>query len=177
VQKDLTPEFRSPFSIAGGASYRWKQSAIHLTTEWFDGSELFDILSPTPAFIVGSEETFPLFFTRETENVLNYWVGLEHTFAAKDVGLYASLFRDNSAWSEGSLDMITTWNLTHLRVGFTFGTREVKWALGTGFAWGREVVPRLSDVPIAGTGGTARASFNGWNIFIAFAFGSRGGGP
>ena len=68
-----------------------------------------------------------------TKSTLDYGVGLEHTFEAKDYGVYASLFRDNSAWQPGSLDALASWDLTHLRGGVTFGiTSQVQWALGVG---------------------------------------------
>ena len=170
VQKGLSSDFRSPTSVAGGASYRWNRTRVHVSSEWFNGVGSFKVLDPEPAPIVGTEETIPLTLTRKTESIVNYGIGIEHTFEARDYGLYASLTRDNSAWNPESLDAISVWDLTHLRFGLTLGAGQSQWAVGLGYAWGGGDVTRL-EPPGPGAGGTTRAEFGRLNIFVALAFG------
>ena len=59
MQKDRRPKFRSPWSVAGGASYSWPGTAVHFTTEWFEGVGPFDVLNSELAPVVGSDETIP----------------------------------------------------------------------------------------------------------------------
>jgi len=171
VQKNLSTDYRSPTSAALGASYHWKNTAIHASTEWFQAVAPYEVLSPEPFPVAGSDETLYLPFTRHAKSVVNFGLGVEHTFETKDYGLYASLFRDHSSVQPDSLDAIASWDLTHVRGGFTFGTSSVQWALGAGLAWGEDDVPRL-EAPDPDPMDSARAKFKRVNIFFAFAFGS-----
>ena len=170
VQKGLSSSFRSPLSLSGGASYRWPSTAVHVSAEWFDSVEPFGILAPDPAPIAGSDATVPLGLARSALSVVNWGVGVEHTFSNQGFGIYASTFRDASSFDPDALDTIAAWDLNHVRAGFTFGRSEVQWALGLGYARGRRDVPRLT--PPDAPGGSTRAKFNRWNIFFAFSFGS-----
>ena len=173
TQPDLSADFESPWSVAGGATYRWERTALHLAGEWYAAVDPFEILSPEPAPIVGSDETVPLVFPREAASVFNYGVGVQHRLPGRSLTLYGSLSRDHSARGAASLDTISDWDLTQIRGGVTVGTKGIEWGVGGGFAWGQETVPRLPP-PVEGPeGGTARASVKRFSIFFALAFGAR----
>jgi hypothetical protein len=172
TQKDLATEYKSPWSVSGGATYRWGRTALHAAGEWYGGVSRFEILSPDPAPVTGSDQTVPLAFPREVDSVFNYGVGVEHRFSGRDLALYASFFRDHSSRGPDSLDTLSDWDLTHVRAGVTVGTEGIQWGIGGGYAWGREDVPRLSPPDATVTEGTARASVNRFSIFLALAFGS-----
>lgn len=172
TQTDLTPTFESPWAVSGGATYRWKRTALHTTVEWFGSVERFDVLSPEPAPITGTDETLPLGFPREVDSVVNYGVGAEHRLSP-GTALYASLFQDHSSRGADSVDSVSDWDLTHVRAGVTLTTQGIEWGVGGGYAWGRENVPRLPPPLEIESGETTRARFQRWSIFLALAFGSR----
>jgi len=177
TQNGLGADFRSPWSVSGGATYRWERTALHATVEWFGGVSRFDILSPDPAPVTGSDQTVPLAFPREVDSVFNYGVGIEHRLSGRGLTLYASFLRDHSARGPGSFDTISDWDMTHVRGGVTVGTGAVEWGVGGGYAWGRENVPRLPAPDAVDNDQTARARVDRFSLFIALAFGSRSPQP
>jgi len=62
TQKGLDVTYHSPWSVAGGATWRGKRTAIHTTIEWFSAVTPYDILTPEPAPVAGSSATAPLEF-------------------------------------------------------------------------------------------------------------------
>ena len=62
TQKGLDATYHAPWSVAGGATWRGRRTAIHTSVEWFSAVAPYDILTPEPAPVAGSATTVPLTF-------------------------------------------------------------------------------------------------------------------
>jgi hypothetical protein len=56
TQEGLDVTYRSPWSVAAGATRRFSKTAVHASVEWFSSVDPYDILQPEPAPIAGRPE-------------------------------------------------------------------------------------------------------------------------
>ncbi|UCH83788.1 MAG: hypothetical protein JSW50_15280 [Candidatus Latescibacterota bacterium] len=96
-QKDFDTRFESPLSIAAGAAYRFKLSAVLVSAVWFDRVDEFAVMNPANFRGQTIGETFEPSVRAQFKSVFNWGVGLEHTFSKK-LGFYGSYRLDRSAF-------------------------------------------------------------------------------
>jgi hypothetical protein len=177
TQKGLEASYHSPWSVAGGATWRGHGTAVHTTAEWFTSVAPYDILSPEPAPVAGSDATVPLTFTGSAASVVNYAVGLEQRVSER-VTVYGGAARSASPWQPKS-ETLATWDMVDLTAGFTVRTSRSRVALGIGYGWGHGDVPSTVDPPFQPLSvETTRASFGRWTFSIGASLnGTRSGPP
>jgi hypothetical protein len=166
TQEGLDATYRSPWAAAGGATWRGERTAVHTTAEWFSAVAPYDILSPEPAPVAGSETTIPLTFRGAAKSVVNFGAGLERRLGDRFT-LYAGAARDASPWREES-ETLASWNLTNLTAGVSFNRGRSRVALGVGYAWGRGDLPQ-AVVPPAKAGRaapTVAGRFSRWTFSL-----------
>jgi hypothetical protein len=166
VQKGLPVTFRSPWSAAGGATWRGDGTAVHTTVEWFSAVDPYEILSPEPAPVAGSPSTIPLTFVGAATSVVNFGVGFEQRLSERFT-LYGGAARNASSWRLES-ETLAGWDLVDVTAGVSFTRRRGRLALGVGYAWGSQDVPQAIAPPdLDATRPTTEAKFSRWTISIA----------
>ena len=136
-QDGLSPEHKSPASVAVGGSRRWRATTVHLTAEWFAGVGEYDVLDPEDFVGQTTGDTISLQLTQALDPVLNFSVGLQHDFQPHFTG-YLSFRTDYSARTpEQSSDIsAATWNIYFVTSGAAFRIGTADLTLGLAFGWG-----------------------------------------
>jgi hypothetical protein len=169
-QDGLEATFHSPWSVAGGATWRGERTTLHAMVEWFAGVAPYEILSPDPAPVAGGTGTIPLTFEGAADAVVNFGAGVEQRLGDRFT-LYGGAARDASSWREES-ETLATWDLTDFTVGVALDRGGSRLALGLGYAWGSEDLPRVVAPP--GAGGPAPpapARFSRWTFSLGGSLG------
>ena len=172
TQKGLDATYHAPWSVAGGATWRGRRTAIHTSVEWFSAVAPYDILTPEPAPVAGSATTVPLTFQGAGESILNFGVGLERRLSDR-LTLYGGAARNASTWRPES-ETLAAWDLVDVTAGVSFDRGRSRLALGVGYAWGTGDLPRAITPPDArGQVSTTEARFSRWTISLGASFGDR----
>jgi hypothetical protein len=169
TQKGLKSTFHSPWSVAGGATWRGERTAFHTTVEWFSALDPYDILEPQAAEVAGSTATIPLTYVGAAKSVVNFGAGVEHRFGDMTT-LYGGVARNNSPWQAES-ETLASWNLTDVTGGVSFERKGARVALGVGYGWGKDDIPRTITPPNdAGSAPVSvAAEYSRWTFSIGFS--------
>jgi hypothetical protein len=165
TQKGIRANYHSPWSVAGGASWRGTGTTVHTTVEWFSAVDPYDILEPEPAPVAGTSTTIPLTFVGAARSVVNFGAGIEHRLGERFT-LYGGAARNASSWTEQS-ETVASWDLTDVTAGFTLDRGRSRLAFGAGYAWGKHDLQRPIQPPDqTGPPATVEASFSRWTFSI-----------
>ena len=121
-QPELDSKWKSPLSLAFGAAYEIGQSRVHVTGEWFNHIDPYDIIAPAPYNAQSAPNvSIDYQLTNTAQNVFNYGLGVERAFT-KTFSLYGSYRTDQTSAPEGSSTAlsITNWDLRHVSTGASF---------------------------------------------------------
>ena len=137
AQTGLAAEYRSPVSLAGGASHTFGATTMHFSAEWFQSVDLYTVLDSQPFQSQTSDRTVDTAVRQELDSVMNAAVGLEHVF---NPGLkaYAGFHTDFSALARNSQSNVSLalWDLYHISAGATFQALGQDFTLGANLAFG-----------------------------------------
>lgn len=167
-QDGLEATYHSPWSVAGGATWRGTRTTLHTTVEWFSGVAPYEILSPEPAPVAGSAVTFPLVFEGAADSVVNFGAGLEHRIGSRFT-LYGGAARNASSWRPES-ETLAAWDLVDVTAGVSLDRGGSRLALGVGYAWGSEDLPRVITPP-GQAGSVTSARFSRWTFSLGGSLG------
>jgi hypothetical protein len=143
--KELDTEYRSPFSVAVGASRQFKRLAAHATVEYFASVDNYTVVqAPAPPASPGVI-TVPVPYSNSAKDVVNWGIGLEQEFGEKSTA-YVSFIADNSAYEavDGRRITMSTWNIYHVNGGVALPIGGSELTLGGGIAWGKNKVDTQS---------------------------------
>jgi hypothetical protein len=172
TQKGLDATYHSPWSAAGGASWRGNGTTIHTTVEWFSAVDPYDILQPEPAPVTGSNTTIPLTFVGAAKSVVNFGAGIEQRLSERFT-LYGGAARNASTWRPES-ETLASWDLVDVSAGVSLNRGRSRLAFGLGYAWGTGDLPQAVVPPDAtGQVPTTEARFSRWTISIGASFKGR----
>ena len=170
TQKGLDATYRSPWSVAGGATWRGRRTAVHTTVEWFSAVAPYDILTPDPAPVAGSPDTIPLTFGGAGKAIVNFGAGLEHRLSDRFT-LYGGAARNASTWRPES-ETLASWDLVDVTAGVSLDRGRSRLAFGLGYARGTGDLPRAIVPPgEAGQVLTTEARFSRWTISVGASLG------
>lgn len=165
TQTGLDATYHSPWSVAGGATWRGTRTAVHTTVEWFTSVEPYEILSPEPAPVAGSTSTIPLTFFGAADGVVNFGAGVAHRLDDRFT-LYGGAARNASSWRPES-ETVANWDLIDVTAGLTLDRGRSRLALGVGYAWGSEDRPQLIVPPgSSGPVPSISARFSRWTFSL-----------
>ena len=136
-QEDLSSTYRTPISIAVGASYGYMTTTLHMSAEYFRRVKTFDILEPEAFRSQTDGDTLNLAITGGMKDVFNIGIGLDHKFSER-FSLYGGFTTDRSGWTKEANTNITSWDLYHATLGAAFRALEIDWTLGLSYAWGED---------------------------------------
>ena len=143
--KDLSTEYRSPFSVALGASRQFKRLAAHATVEYFASIDDYTVLhAPAPASspgVTGVDVTYG----NAAAEVFNWGLGLEQGFNEQSTA-YVSFIADRSSHASvaGRNITLSTWDIYHVNGGVAFAIGSSELTIGGGLAWGKNKVDTQS---------------------------------
>jgi hypothetical protein len=173
TQKGLDATYHSPWSVAGGATWRGRRTAVHTTAEWYSAVDPYDILTPEPAPAAGSPATVPLAFRGASKSIVNFGAGLERQLSDRFT-LYGGAARNASAWRPEA-ETLASWDLVDVTAGVSLDRGGSRLAFGLGYAWGTHDLPQ-AIVPPDETGQppTTQARFSRWTISVGASLGGSG---
>ncbi len=136
-QEGLSPEYKSPASVAVGGARRWRATTLHVTAEWFTRVDEYNVLDPEDFVGQTTGDTISLRLTQALDPVVNFGVGLQHDFQPHLTG-YLSFRTDYSARTpEQSSDIsAATWNIYYVTAGGAFRIGTADLTLGIAYGWG-----------------------------------------
>jgi len=144
--EDLPVSYRSPFSISIGASYRFGETALYFTAEYFDKISQFTVMHVKEPDLQTEVLENDYKLQHQLESVLNYGIGVEQKMS-KLVSLYGSFYTNFSGVSSNTDSDLTFagYNIYHLTVGSSFTMFNLKLTVGVGFGFGTEEIENLAD--------------------------------
>ncbi len=176
---DLPTDYKSPGSIAGGLSYRYKNTTVHTSAEYFRSVDEYEVM-PTQVFNSPTTgNTYTQSATLALDDVFNWGIGFEKHIL-EWLEAYGSFITDNSAYVPGTSTTVavSNWDLKHIMGGTAFSFLGTDITLGIGYSWGSERLPDIKHVQTVAeqVGGAildadALVKYEKWKFIIGFAFG------
>jgi len=177
---DVPADYKSPGSISAGASYRFNNTTIHASAEWFDAVDEYEVMETQFFTSPTTGETYAHKATNELESVFNWGFGVEQHI--RDwLKAYGSFITDYSAYVDGTDTnvSVSNWDLYHITGGTAFTFYGTDFTLGLGYSFGSEKFGGLEgystsgaakDLPVENLDGTIK--YRRWKFILGFAFGS-----
>ena len=177
VQDDLSVTYKSPWSLAGGASYSvGRNTTLHGTAEWYNDVPRYDVIQADPFVGQSTGDTLTIEVTQELGNVINFGVGVEQRFTP-GFSLSASFRTDNSALEPGKFTdvSVASWNIYFLTVGSSFSLGSGDFTLGLSYGFGSQDSSEFISNPpddeiIEPLPDDARIKYSSMRLIIAFSF-------
>ncbi len=174
LQENIDARYKSPVAFAMGGSYRWRRAAVHVSAEWFDGVDRYDILDASSLPTDFPESMIARQVACELSSVFNIGAGLEYKFMDQLTG-YCSVTTDRTAAVPGTdtRNALSTWDIYHISAGAALGISGLDLTLGARYSLGDgdlgtrfASVPSLVGGPLAGS----KIIYRAWKIIVGFAF-------
>jgi len=174
-QEDLNPDYRSPLSLAVGASYRMRQTTIHFTAEYFASQAPISILPADPFTSQATGETLEFNTVYDMRAVLNFGFGAEHKFT-DTFTLYGGFRSDYSFLNPDSATQLVMaeWDLWHVSVGAAFDFLDIEFTTGLDLSFGNGTTERImnfnrdGDSDVIGDFGTSGVRYRKIKLILGF---------
>jgi hypothetical protein len=173
-QDKLAPTYKSPLSVAGGASVQLGRTRLHGTAEWFEAISEYTVLQGATFQAQSDGSPITPSIEAEAKSVVNWGVGVEHEFNS-DVAAFVSYAIDRSTLpdSTSTRHAFSSWDINHVRGGATFRVAGIKVALGLGLSFGSEQVPLDDPIPGIIPPSPVDVSWRRWKLILGFYTGGR----
>ncbi|MEN8007780.1 MAG: hypothetical protein ABFS42_12240 [Candidatus Krumholzibacteriota bacterium] len=141
LQEGLSATWKSPMSLAFGASWKAHATGWHLTVEWYNAvktrpaMEADDFLSQSGSPGQKVANTYNLNFG--AKSLINFGVAFDHAFSEK-FSLYGAFRSDFSSLPDVDADdlQIANWDLWHLSSGASFTFLNIEFTAGLQYSFG-----------------------------------------
>ncbi len=133
--------FRTPLSLAAGATFKLRNFRIYGSTEWFARIRPYTVVDAEEFEAQTTGELLSTDVTHEFDSVLNTGIGLEYTHSPRFKS-YASFTTDFSARKPGTETnlSLTDWDIHHIVAGAEVTVKNSALTFGLGYSFGsREV--------------------------------------
>lgn len=120
-QTGLDAEYRTPLSIAFGATWYAPKTTVFVTVEWFDGLEAYTPLQPEPFTGTIPATTVIYGTTVKRYGIANVGVAARQMMS-ETTSMYVSLIRDGSSLkaADAADDAVVNYDLYHATLGWQF---------------------------------------------------------
>jgi hypothetical protein len=137
-QEKLSSSWKSPLSIAAGASVHTGSTTWHVTAEWFNRVPEHRILDPIPYRGQSTGESFSYNSSLRLKSVFNFGLAVDHRLRPRFT-LYGSARSDFSALPDDTVGelLISNWDLWHFSVGAGFQFLDIEFTSGLQYSFGR----------------------------------------
>lgn len=176
-QDGLESSYRSPWSVAAGASYRRGRDAFHATLEWFGRVQPYSVLDVGPFASDPAAASLVKRLRQQAKSVVNFGFGFERKLSERSA-CYAAFTSDFSFADkdDSAANSLSTWDIYHVTAGTSLQVARVKLTLGAAYAFGNDsrVISTLRVAP--GTGPVLAAtpldvSYSRIRVLLGFDFG------
>jgi hypothetical protein len=137
IQEDVNANYKSPLSIGVGAAWHSQKAKVHLSAEWFDGIDAYEVLELENFESQATGEIIEPTLLQTLSSVVNVGAGVEYHYSEKSTA-YLSFNTDNSAFNPESDVSVTGFDVKHFAAGVKAGFKRTEFMLGLGYAWGSE---------------------------------------
>ena len=148
LQEDISAFYRSPFSISAGASYKFVDTALYFSMEYFNKVDQFTVMHVNQPDIQTEDLNIDYRLRHELESVINFGIGVEQKLS-DIVSIYGSFITDFSGVSSESDTQLALarYNIYHFMVGSAFTLFNLKLTAGVGFGFGSDSEEGIIDLP------------------------------
>jgi hypothetical protein len=170
-QDEVESAYPSSWAVGAGGSYRLGKIRIHLSTEWFDAVEKFDVLKTRDFVAQSSGDTITNELTQELDSVVNYGIGIDlQTGERSNVSLgFVTDFSAHVPGAETNLSA-SSWDFYHLSGGASFIVGKSEVTLGLAYAFASEPIEQLINLPKSEVGATNEAEYVTTRFKLLFGF-------
>jgi hypothetical protein len=140
-QKDVSANYKSPFSTAIGTTFKIDRTNLYISAEWFSAIEKYDVITPRSYQAQIGADTLYNGVTSESKSVINVGIGLQHTIN-ESFSVNISFTTDYSANVPDSDTNLSfaSWDIYHLMFGGSFKVLDSEFTLGLGYSFGSDKV-------------------------------------
>jgi hypothetical protein len=141
-QEGLRSAYKNSYSIGAGGSYSFGRSKIHVSFEYFNKVNNYDIISQDPFVSQTSGDTIKYYYKSHLVPVINFGVGYE-LYISDKWSFYGSLYIDKNANATKTEfnKLIVNMPLYHLTTGLSFSIAKLDFTAGFELAYGRKDFP------------------------------------
>lgn len=163
-QEDLKSTYKNSYSIGAGGSYSFGKSKIHVSFEYFNKVDNYDLISQDPFVSQTSGDTVMYSYNNQLSPVINFGIGYQFSLTEKWT-FYGSLFIDQNAnATKTQFDkLLINMPLYHLTSGLSFTIAKVDITMGLEMAYGNK---SFSTQLLGGEMENMQSQFTGNTRFI-----------
>lgn len=147
-QLDVDGIYHTPLSIGIGAGYKIGKHRLHLSAEWFDAINNYNVLEPNSYVGQSNGEIYLNGVSADAKSIINYGIGAEFYIKEK-LWFYTSFVTDYSASIPESKTnhSVSTWDIFHLSGGVLFAVGRSEITIGMNYAFGDAKLRGPVDLP------------------------------
>ena len=148
LQEDISAFYPTPFSISAGAAYKFDNSAIYFSAEYFKSVDQFTVMHVKEPEIETDDLEIDYRLKHELENVINFGIGVEHKISDL-VSLYGSFITNFSGVNKNSDTQLALarYDIYHITVGSVFTLFNLKLTAGIGIGFGTDREKDITKLP------------------------------
>jgi len=177
-QEELSSSWKSPLSVAVGASWKPAATGIHVTAEWFNSVSSHQAMDPNDYISQSDGATISYDLGYGARSLVNFGVAFDHAFH-NTFALYGAFRSDfSSIPSEISSDLqLASWDLWHISSGASFTFMSMEFTAGLQYSFGNGENGRFlnfnidDDGDVIGDFGTREVSYRRLKALIGFNLG------
>ena len=160
-QEDIKSKFNSSWAAGLGGAYNFGNVKLHLSAEWYDAINKYDVLDTEPYVSQSSGKTLTNDLSHEAKSVINFGFGLDY-FATDSLIFSLSVTSDFSAYVENTATNLATysaWDLIHVAGGSTFSIWKTEVTIGAVYSFGSQTFEnKINITPGADNNSVGRQS-------------------
>lgn len=182
-QEDLPANLNSSWAVGLGIGIKLPNTVIHLSSEWFDKVDAYTIMEADEFIGQQPEDTINFRLVDELASVINFGIGLEHSFSKK-IDAYASFATDFSAVSsdasaiyEFDRDEISNsqfdGDIFHFAGGVSLNLSWAELTLGASHGASDRTIKRplnLGGDVILDPDANSKLHYSRWRFIVGFSF-------
>jgi len=154
LQEDLSATWKSPMSLAIGASWKRGSTGYHLTVEWFNSVKTRQAMEPNDYRSQSVPEELNSYnLSFGARSLINFGVAFDHSFNEK-VALYGAFRSDFSSIPSEEADnlQISNWDLWHISSGASFTFLNIEFTAGLEYSFGSGDSDRFINFNLSDSG-------------------------
>ena len=151
-QEDIKSKFNSSWAAGIGGAYNFGNVKLHLSAEWYDAINKYDVLDTEPYVSQSSGKTLTNDLSHEAKSVINFGFGLDY-FATDSLIFSLSVTSDFSAYVENTATNLATysaWDLIHVAGGSTFSIWKTEVTIGAVYSFGSQTFENKINITPGG---------------------------
>jgi len=148
--KDVKANYPSSWTIGAGSSFKFNNSQVHFSIEWFAKVKPFNHLELPEIINKTTGEKEQLSLMQEYKSVTNVGLGWEHIFN-NHFSLFGGATTNFTSTPPGSFTSISLsdWDIYQITIGTVFSYKWLNMNTGLMYAFGKEKAQQIINYPTA----------------------------